>query len=101
MRIHGSGYERAAEAGAAGLRDGLARLARAAESLSSVSVADAAATVSISDDAQRLGRRVPLEEEILDTMLELGRASVTVSTSIAVLQSADDMARDALALGRR
>jgi hypothetical protein len=101
MRIPERGYEGATEAGAAGLREGFARLARAAESLSSAGIADAAATVSISEDARRLGGRVPSEVDVLDAMLELRRASLTVSTSVAVLQSADDMARDALALGRR
>lgn len=101
MRGYGIGLDRMRDAGAAGVREGFQRLARAAEALSSSGVADAAATVSISEDARRLGARAS-ESDVLDATLELQRASLLVSTGVTVLLSADDMNREALEIaGRR
>lgn len=94
------GYARLEDAAQSSIRDGMARLNRAADALSSSGFADAAATVEISDAAKRLsGPRTGLDE--LDAMLELRRAGLEVRVGVAVLQSADDMAREALAITKR
>jgi hypothetical protein len=90
------GHSRLGDIATGSIRDGVTRLERAAEALSSAGVADAAATVTVSEDARRLtGRTSGLDE--LDALLELRRASVQVEAGVAILQSADDMAREALA----
>ncbi|MBM4359723.1 MAG: hypothetical protein FJ096_16590 [Deltaproteobacteria bacterium] len=94
------GRQELGEIASGAIRDGFSRLARASEALASGGLADAAATVSISEEARRRAGPQDGTSE-LDALLELRRAGIQVEAGVAVLQSADDMAREALSIAAR
>jgi hypothetical protein len=81
-----------------GIRKGNAQLANAAETILRASTSREGDSVSISPAARELG--ATREPDLIDGMVELRAAELTVAASVATLRTADDMARTVLRIAR-
>jgi hypothetical protein len=99
MRVGGVGFGSVSDIAVAGIRKGYAQLQHAGETIARATTTNDGDTVAISDRARQLAAAA--QPDLIDGLLELRTAGITVAANTATVKAADEMARDAINLAKR